>query len=286
VRSSTDWAGEQLRKNAALVTAVVNDPELARSVERWSADSLNTLSNVYTKALDGSYVDGLRPGAEYVSPLVHRLFGGHTPAEAWELACQALPNDRFNEEFVGCFFALGSDFASVTGLPLTTFSQEGFAKFSEYLQGLGLSQDWIIDALHQNAVELLAVALPSIGAVMAFSRKDQQQFARIVGSLGIAAIVSANPLAGLAMLIMAAVAFRRAKRADELSAAMKDAGQGAAIGGMAIAVSTIVGGPAIVGIVAAIAASIAVRQAVTKIPVAELADRVSMVTREDWQTWT
>jgi hypothetical protein len=55
---------------------------LARSMEDWTSETFGNLSNVYTRAVDGSFVAGLKPGTDHMSPWLHRLFEGHTPDAA------------------------------------------------------------------------------------------------------------------------------------------------------------------------------------------------------------
>jgi len=287
LRSGTGWAKEKIVSSAALATAIMNDPELARAVEQWSAETFNTLSNVYTKAMDGSFTEGLRAGADYVAPTVHRLFGGHTPGEAWEAVRGALPNDGFAQELVGYLSAMGSDFASVTGLPLTTLdSQEALTKFVEYFQNLGLSESWVIDVLHQNAVEFIGAAVPAVGAALCFNSADQEQFGRIVGSLGIAALVSANPLGALAALVMLGLALRKTIGTEDAVGLASAVGTGAITGSTVIAISSVVGGPAVVGIMVTVLATMAVRKLGPGLDRQKILSTLTVVTRRVWKVWT
>jgi len=55
--------------DAALwISTALADAGMARSLERWTSDTFGGLSNVYTKALDGDFVNGLKAGADHVSP--------------------------------------------------------------------------------------------------------------------------------------------------------------------------------------------------------------------------
>jgi uncharacterized protein YifE (UPF0438 family) len=287
LRSGAGWAKEKITSSAALATAIVNDPELARSMEQWSAETFNTLSNAYTKAMDGSFVEGLRAGADYVAPTVHRLFGGHTPGEAWEAVRGALPNDGFAQELVGYLSAMGSDFASVTGLPLTTLeSQESLTKFVEYFQSLGLSESWVVDVLHQNAIEFIGAAVPAVGAALCFNSADQEQFGRIVGSLGIVALVSANPLGALAAVVMLGLALRKTIGTEDAVGLASAVGTGAVTGGTVVAISSVIGGPVVVGIMVTVLASMVVRKLGAGLDREKVLSTLTVVTRRVWTVWT
>ena len=64
---------DDLTANALVWMNFLTESSVSKSLERWSAENFNTLSNEYTKIIDGSFIDGLKSGAEYVSPALHRL---------------------------------------------------------------------------------------------------------------------------------------------------------------------------------------------------------------------
>lgn len=182
---------------------------------------------------------------------------------------------------------MGSDFASVTGLPLTTLdSQEALTNFVEYFQNLGFSESWVVDVLHQNAVEFIGAAVPAVGAALCFSSADQERFGRIVGSLGIAALVSANPLGALAALVMLGLALRKTIGTEDAVGLASAVGTGAITGGTVIAISSVVGGPAVVGIMVTVLATMAVRKLGPGVDRQKILSTLTAVTRRAWKVWT
>ena len=113
---------------AVWISTALADAGVAGPLERWTSEEFGGLSNVYTKALDGEFANGLRAGADYVSPSLHRLFDGHTTDAAWRAVRGALPDDTPAQELMGWLQALGSDFATVVGLPLAALTPEGFER--------------------------------------------------------------------------------------------------------------------------------------------------------------
>lgn len=83
-------------------STILADFSFSRPIERWSGETFNTLSNVYTKALDGAHALGLKAGESYVSPALHRLFSGHTPWEAWIAVRDASEHDSFFSNLLAC----------------------------------------------------------------------------------------------------------------------------------------------------------------------------------------
>lgn len=200
------------------IATALADAQLGRSLEHWTSDTFGNLSNVYTQALDGGFVNVLKPGTDYVSPWLHRLFEGHTPSAAWQAARSALPDDSFTKEVVGWLQALGSDFVTVVGLPVTSLTPEDYARLEAFVcDTFGVSREWLIDVLHMNAVEGLQLAvgcIPIIAAVMGWSRSDAETYARLAAGLGVGAVVAANPIMILVALAMLARAYEMAKDAD------------------------------------------------------------------------
>jgi hypothetical protein len=200
------------------IAIALADAQLARSLEDWTSDTFGNLSNVYTQALDGDFVNGLKAGTDYVSPWLHRLFEGHTFDVAWGAARSALPDDSFAEEVIGWLRALGSDFVTVVGLPVTSLTPENHARLEAFVcNTLGVSREWLIDVLHMNAVEGLQLAagcVPIIAAVMGWSRSDVETYARLAAGLGVGAVGAANPIMILVALATLARAYQMAKDSD------------------------------------------------------------------------
>jgi uncharacterized protein YifE (UPF0438 family) len=247
---------------AIWISTALADADVARSLEGWTSDKFGDLSNVYTKALDGDFVKGLQAGAEYVSPWLHRLFDGHIPDAAWRAVRSALPDDTLAEEVVGWLRALGSDFVTVVGLPITQLTPENYASLEAFVCGtLGVTHEWLIDALHVNAVEGLAagcVALVTAG--MGWGPSDARTFARLAGSLGVGSVVAANPIMLLVALVLLARAYQMSKAAGAkgLGRSMADGG---ATTGTALGVAAAIGGPPLFGIAAGLVVAAGLRTA-------------------------
>lgn len=193
----------------AWIGALLSDPELAHSMERWFSDSYGGLSNVYTKAMDGEgWLKGLVAGDEYVSPWLHRLFEGHSLPAAWSAVRDAVPNDDTATEIVNFVKAIGSDLVTVVGLPLTQLTPEQYGQLKDIVADrLGIPEQWLIDILHYNAQELVAAAIPGLAVALNWKRGDAVAFAKLAGSLGIGGIVAANPIMAILSLAVLARAF-------------------------------------------------------------------------------
>ncbi|MHA3980703.1 DUF413 domain-containing protein [Halovulum sp. GXIMD14794] len=258
---------DQGSQAAMWVAAITADSEWARQVERWSAEQFNTLSNAYTQAMDAEFLQNA-----VGTPITHRILdGGHSLAGSWDAARQALADDSFWAELRGWAGAYASDLASVVGMPVTTLSSESLAWLEETVAVLGINQAELVDALSLNAVELAATAIPALAALLNWSEPERQAFARFIGSSGIAALASANPLLFLVSLVCAARAFhQQRKKPQGLRQLAADVASGGALSGVVLATSAVVAGPVWVGMVAGILAAMLLQKAGKSIDAAAL----------------
>lgn len=238
---------------AVWISTALADAGVGGPLERWTSEEFGGLSNIYTKALDGEFANGLRVGADYVSPWLHRLFEGHTAASARQAVRDALPDDTPAQELIGWLQALGSDFVTVVGLPLVELTPEAFGRLEIFLSDMfGLSREQLVDALLVNAVEGLQFAsgcIPLVAAAMGWGELDASAFARLAGSLGVGGIVAANPIMVVVVLLMLARAYQLAKT-REAQGLWRPTVEGGATTGMALGIAAATGGPPILGLAA------------------------------------
>jgi hypothetical protein len=238
---------------AVWISTALADAGVAGPLERWTSEQFGGLSNIYTKALDGEFANGLRVGADYVSPWLHRLFESHSAPAAWQAVRNALPGDTPAEELIGWLQALGSDFVTVVGLPLVELTPEAFGRLEIFLSDMfGLSREQLVDALQVNAVEGLQFAsgcIPLVAAAMGWGELDANAFARLAGSLAVGGIVAANPIMVVVVLMMLARAYQLAK-IGEVQGLWRRTVEGSATTGTALGIAAAIGGPPILGLAA------------------------------------
>jgi len=248
-------------------TTILSDPGFSRGIEQWMGETFNTVSNVYTKAMDGPFaVTGPIAGDITTQPMWHRLFGGHTLVEAREAVRGALPDDTFTQEFLGELIALGSDMASKTGLPLVTFTEAGFDSFVSFSSKLGLSNSYINDILSENALELVGATIPVIAAALTWDKADEKRFIQLAGAMGIAGAYSGNPLLIIVALVMAARAYHLTKGSGDQSKWAFALAKGGFLSGLLFSVSAVIGGPAWVGLLAGICVMMLAKRADSPVP--------------------
>ena len=206
----------KLAESLAWLNQITSESALSKSLERLSAESFNTLSNVYTKALDGAFAEGLKAGEDYISPLTHRIdIAGHTLLDAIQKTRDALPNDTQWQEFKGLVTSLASDMSSVTGLPIAVLGKETRESITDILSKVGISESKFVDLWSLNAVEVVGSVIPAIALVLSWNDKDTKNFTKIVGMINVTAIYSGNPLSIIIGLVGLARSYHKIKNKKE-----------------------------------------------------------------------
>ena len=207
----------KLAESLAWLSQITSESALSKSLERISADSFNTLSNAYTKALDGAFAKGgLKSGIDYISPTTHRIdIPGHTLLDAVQKIKDALPDDTKWQEFKGLISSLASDMSSVTGLPISVLGKESRESITAILEKVGISESKFVDLWSQNTVEVIGSVIPAIALLLSWNDKDTQNFTKIVGMINVTSLYAGNPLSMVISIVGLARSYHRVKKKKE-----------------------------------------------------------------------
>ena len=207
----------KLAESLAWISQITSESALSKSLERISADSFNTLSNAYTKALDGAFAEGgLKSGIDYISPTTHRIdIPGHTLLDAVQKIKDALPDDTKWQEFKGLISSLASDMSSVTGLPVSVLGKESRESITAILEKVGISESKFVDLWSQNTVEVIGSIIPAIALLLSWNDKDTQNFTKIVGMINVTSLYAGNPLSMVISIVGLARSYHRVKKKKE-----------------------------------------------------------------------
>ncbi len=162
-------------------------------------------ATIYDKAMDANYLDPLLSpnlGGSY-----HRLFdGGHTLGGAIRAARDASPDDTVIQETLGAIQGLLRDGTTPRGLPLANWDKSTFDSVAGSLDStFGIPKSWFYDLNTYDAAELLGGTVGAVALIFGWNRADTETFAKLVGSMGVSAAMSANPL----LLVVTVVALAR-----------------------------------------------------------------------------
>ena len=238
---TTDRAAKGATASAGTLAAFLSQPELLR----WSRELTAGASTAYDRALDARFLRSHLGGGE------HRLFdGSHDLFGSWEAARGALSDDSLGSELAGWLLALWRDGTTPNGLPFLSVSKDSFDAWATWVHQAAplIDRQWLYDLASWDAFELLAAGL-GLGAVLfGLSHGDQVLLAESLGSLGIASVLTANPLLGLGVVASAAWLWRTKRPLPP-----GDLLRGGALAGISVALFGALGLPVLVEFVIVLA---------------------------------
>ena len=157
-----------------------------------------------------------------------------------------------------------------------------------YLQSsFGISRDWFDDLNSYDAAELLGGAVGVVAIALCWNRADTENFAKLVGGMGVSSALSANPLLLVVTVVALAKAFHKAHLTGEYEELIDGHLKGGIVAGAllaAVAQVSVLGGPAGVALLAGLSAGVLANKATEKVRVARigrfLAERAAVAARE------
>ena len=223
-----------------MLTDAALDTEAGHSIATQLAHWLNgPNTSVYDKAIDSVYLQTHVGGAS----LHHLIDGQHNILGAFKAAAGAMPDDALWQEVTGMAHHLGKDMFSVGGLPLFSLEPQTYHAASGWLHDtLHLPKAWLGDLMQVNGLELFAGLLSAAAVIVGYQKADIGRLSELAGASGLAAMLSANPIA----MASAAVALVLAWKGRESAV---DIGKGMLIGtGSAVSVQAVGAGLGVLGL--------------------------------------
>ena len=236
VKEKAGAAAGHVRDQAGALLAFLH----TRDLLKWSESITEGPGTLYDKAMDAEYLRSHIGGGD------HRLFdGGHDLAGAWQSVQEASSTDSLTQEVMGYVTGLWKDLTTIKGLPVTTVDKGGFDAWADRLSTIpGVNREWLVDLLSFDAFEVLSAGLGAVGALFFLSRDDQEGLARVLGSMGIVAIIGANPLLGLVVIALTGYAYFKKVKIDR-----GDVARGAVLAGVSAGIFALLGLPILVELV-------------------------------------
>ena len=249
----------------AIVQGLLASDQISRAINGWLQDLVSGSATIYDKAMDARFIEtGIGGG-------YHRLFdGGHTLWGAFQVARDASPDDSVFEEAVGLLQALARDATTTRGLPLVTWNEDTFNGLANNLSNFGISRAWLNDLVSYDVVELVAGSIGILAVALNWNNDDVEEFSSIVGSIGLSAVVSANPL----MLIVTVAALAKAFHSARKSGDWKEFSDGLAKGGICtgavLLTTSLMSGPTVVVLLSGVCVGILAHQATKRVSFVEI----------------
>ena len=227
-------------------------------------------ATIYDKAMDAEYI------ATHIGGANHRLFdGGHTIAGAINAARDASPDDTIIQEALGTIQGLLRDGTTLKGLPLANWDTATYEQVAETLtSNFHIPTSWFSDLITYDATELLGSAIGVLALALNWNRADTETFARLVGSMGVSAVASANPLLLVVTVVALAKAFHKAHQTGEYAEFLDGQLKGAIGSGATLAAVALVGaasGPSSVGLLVGLIVGVLAHKATKDVSFVQIA---------------
>lgn len=226
-------------------------------------------ATIYDKAMDAEFLATSIGGGN------HRMFdGGHTIFGAIKAVRDASPDDTVVKEAMGFLDSLFKDMSTPKGLPLANWDKTTYDQVAEYLQSnLGIPKDWFYDLNSYDAPELIGGVIGVVATALSWNRAETEEFAKLVGGMGVSALVAANPLLLVVTVVALARAFHKAHHAGEYVEFVDGQLKGGIGAGASLAAASriaVVGGPAGLALLAGLAAGVLVNKATQEVSVGQI----------------
>ncbi len=249
----------------AIIQALLASDQISRDINGWLQSLVAGRATIYDKAMDSVFHEtGIGGG-------YHRLFdGGHTLGGAFQAARDASPDDNIFQEAAGLLQALARDATTPRGLPLVTWNEDTFNGLADTLRNVGISRAWLNDLVSYDVVELVAGSIGILAVALNWNNDDVEEFSSIVSSIGLSAVVSANPLMLVVTVAALAKAFHTARKSGDWKEFSDGLAKGGVCTGAVLLATSLISGPTVVVLLSGICVGILAHQASKNVSFVEI----------------
>ena len=226
-------------------------------------------ATIYDKAMDAAYLATHSGGGN------HRLFdGGHTIAGAFQAVRGASTEESIIQEGLGFVQGMFRDLTTSKGLPLANWDKATYDQVAGFMESrFYVGRDWFYDLNSYTSAELVGGSIGILAVVFQWNRADTESFSRMVGSMGMAAVISANPLLLVIMVVAFARAFEKARMDSQYGDLVDGSVRGAVVTTLTIFVVAqvaAVGGPVALSFLVGLVVGLLANKTVSHVSVAEI----------------
>ena len=200
-RTRLSEVGDRLEDKRSEVFAAATVFLQQNDLLHWTKQLTDGVANASDKAMDAVYLKTHVGGGE------HRLFdGGHTIVGSWEVVKNAHGGDAQFSDWLNAYM---KDLTTPMGMPFVTLEKADYARWVDNFAGRipGVDRQYLYDLLTFDAMEIITTGFTLAAVWFAFNKEDKQKLAQILGAMGISSITAANPIMGLATIIVTAYAY-------------------------------------------------------------------------------
>ena len=247
-RKTVDGISGSIEFTATVANAILAT-NLSLNLDRWMRATFLGPATDFDKVMDLAYNTLRQYGGD------HRLFdGSHDLLGAWKTIAEHFPEEAWLKKAEGYVRALWKDAATPSGIPVATWNKEAFDKTAGFLeQTLGISRSWTKDMVSFTGTELMGATIGAVAIAFAWKNADIRKFSEIVASLGLSAVIGANPIMTIITIIALARCFQEARMDQKkVKPIIMSGSKGLATTGVFMLTMSVVSGPVWMSIMLAI----------------------------------
>ena len=200
--------------------------------------------------------------------------GGTPSPGAFQAVRGASTEESIIQEGLGFVQGMFRDLTTSKGLPLANWDKATYDQVAGFMESrLYVGRDWFYDLNSYTSAELVGGSIGILAVVFQWNRADTESFSRMVGSMGVAAVISANPLLLVIMVVAFARAFQRARMDRQYGDLVDGSVRGAVVATLtifAVAQVAMVGGPVSLSFLVGLVVGILANKAVSHLSVPEI----------------
>jgi hypothetical protein len=232
--------------------------EAGHKISQWMSQNFNHNFDNYDKAIDSVYNQTHIGGSAYH----HLLDGQHTLLNSLKAIKDINADDSWAQELLQASEHLLRDLTSVSGInPIFSITPDQFDKLGNIVSSIGITKEYLADALAINGPELLGGSLALVSAIIIGKKSDPERLSYLSGGCLVSSLVSANPL--LFSVAASSMTYAILKNYNKKSAIIQ-IGKGSIVSGSTLLVSSMIGGPIWIGCIAGLMTAIAVSKGLDK----------------------
>ena len=131
-----------------------------------------------------------------------------------------------------------------------------------------------------DAAEVIGASVGVLALALNWNSDDVEQFAQIVGGMGLSAVVGANPLLLIVMVVALAKAYHTARKTGDWKEYADGLVRGGICTGAVILVTSLMGGPAVVVLLTGICVGVVAQRASQEVSIVEIGQWVAVQLRD------
>ena len=249
----------------SVIQALLASDQISRAINGWLQDLVSGRATIYDITIDSIYQEtGVEEGYN------DHLDSGYAHEVEYQSATYESAGGGVQEEVVFTQVRESEYFYTNASPEDSIFDEETLNTVAETQTNLEIYISWGRDLASYDVVELIAGSIGILAVALNWNNDDVEKFSKIVGSIGLAGVVSANPLLLIVTVVALARAFHNARKSGDWKEFSDGLAKGGICTGAVLLTTSLVSGPTVVVLLTGICVGILANQATKRVSFVEI----------------